>query len=300
MLKVALATYAKLPDLSEDDGLLREELRRRGVDARPVVWNDPGVAWAAFDRVVIRSAWDYHLFLPEFLVWLDLLEKQRIPLWNPAALVRVNASKLYLRDLASAGLRVAPTEWIERGSEVDLAGLLESRGWAEAVVKPAVSASAFRTWRVAAADFSRSASRDAFRRLAAEGDVLVQRFLPEVQSEGEWSFVFLGGEFSHAVLKQPAPGDFRVQEEFGGRVVAAAPAASALREARAFATQVRGPWAFARIDGVVVDGTLCLMEVELIEPQLFLGRDPHAAARLADAVLAPAEPTLPPAATPPV
>jgi hypothetical protein len=123
------------------------------------------------------------------------------------------------------------------------------------------------------------------RRLLADGDVLVQRFLPEVQGEGEWSFVFFAGEFSHAVLKRPALGDFRVQEELGGSVVAAGPAPSLVRDAERFASHVPGPWAYARIDGVVADGKLTLMEIELIEPQLFLSRHPMAAVRMADAVL---------------
>jgi glutathione synthase/RimK-type ligase-like ATP-grasp enzyme len=285
VLKVALATCARLPELAADDRLLQEELRRRGVDARPVVWNASEAAWAAFDRVVIRSVWDYHLSLPEFLAWLDLLEAERMQVWNPAALVRANAHKSYLRELEVAGLPVVPTAWIGRGSDVDLGRLLKSRGWTDAVVKPAVSASAFRTWRVSAAEAARSECRGDFRRLLAEGDVLVQRFLPEVQREGEWSFVFFGGEFSHAVLKRPALGDFRVQEELGGSVVAALPAPSAVRDAETFASHVPRPWAYARIDGVVANGKLTLMEIELIEPQLFLSRDPMAAARLAEAVL---------------
>jgi glutathione synthase/RimK-type ligase-like ATP-grasp enzyme len=287
MMKVALATCASVPDLTEDDRLLLDELSRRGITARPVVWNDLGVRWSTFDRVVIRSCWDYHLRLPQFLAWLDHVEADKVPLWNPAPLVRSNAHKSYLKELKAAGLPVVPTAWLERGSTLDLGRLLQDRGWSEAVIKPAVSASAFRTWRVSAQDAASGDTRRAFRELVAESDVLVQPFLREIEQEGEWSFVFLGGEFSHAVLKRPAAGDFRVQAEYGGSVLTQPPPSSAISEAKAVANHLRGPWAYARIDAVLAEGALTLMEVELIEPYLFLGSHPMAAVRLADAILMP-------------
>jgi hypothetical protein len=284
-MKVALATCDRVPDLTEDDRLLLDELSRRGVSARPLVWNDAGARWAMFDRVVIRSCWDYHLRLSEFLAWLDRVEADGVPLWNPAPLVRSNAHKSYLKDLKGAGLPVVPTAWLERGSTVDLGRLLRDRGWSEAVVKPAVSASAFRTWRVSAQDAASGDAHRALRELTAEGDVLVQPFLREIERDGEWSFVFLGGGFSHAVLKRPAAGDFRVQAEYGGSALTEAPPSSALSEAQAVADYIKGPWAYARIDAVLTEGALTLMEVELIEPYLFLANHPRAAARLADAIL---------------
>jgi glutathione synthase/RimK-type ligase-like ATP-grasp enzyme len=284
-MKVALATCASVPDLTEDDRLLWEELSRRGVTARPVVWSDAGVRWSTFDRVVIRSCWDYHLRLPEFLAWLDRVEADRVPLWNPAPLVRFNAHKSYLKELKAAGLPVVPTAWLERGSTVDFGRLLQDRGWLEAVVKPAVSASAFRTWRVSAQEAASADAHRAFRELLAVSDVLVQPFLKEIEQEGEWSFVFLGGEFSHAVLKRPAAGDFRVQTEYGGSVLTELPPSSAIWGAQAVAHYLQGPWAYARIDAVLTEGALTLMEVELIEPHLFLGNHPLAAERLADAIL---------------
>ena len=284
-MKVALATCDRVPDLTEDDRLLLDELSRRGVSARPVVWNAAGTRWSTFDRVVIRSCWDYHLRLSEFLAWLDRVEADGVPVWNPAPLVRSNAHKSYLKDLKAAGLPVVPTAWLERGSSVDLGRLLRDRGWPEAVVKPAVSASAFKTWRVSAQEAAGGDAPRPLSELTAQGDVLVQPFVKEIEREGEWSFVFLGGEFSHAVLKRPAAGDFRVQTEYGGSVLTEAPPDSALAEAQAVADYIRGPWAYARIDAVLAQGALTLMEVELIEPYLFLANHPKAAARLADAIL---------------
>jgi glutathione synthase/RimK-type ligase-like ATP-grasp enzyme len=287
-LRVALATCALVPELTEDDRLLMGEMSGRGCDARPFVWDDLAVRWSQFHRVVIRSCWDYHKRLPEFLAWLDRLEADKVPLWNPASLVRANAHKSYLRGLQAAGLPVVPTVWLERGARADLVDLLKERGWAEAVVKPAVSASAFRTWRVSIHEAAGPQGRGAFRRLLGERDVLVQAFLPEIERDGEWSFVFFEGEFSHAVLKRPAPGDFRVQSEFGGEVLARSPSDSVLAEAERISHHIPRPWAYARIDAVEAQGVLTLMEVELIEPHLFLGTDPRAPGRFASAILSTA------------
>jgi glutathione synthase/RimK-type ligase-like ATP-grasp enzyme len=226
MLKLALATSAQLPELNEDDRLLLAELRARGAEAGPAVWDDPQVRWQAFDRVVIRSCWDYHRRLPEFLEWLERLERLAAPLWNPAPLVRANAHKSYLGELSAAGFPVVPTAAVARGSGASLAGLLHERGWSDVVVKPAVSASAFGTRRVSLRDAADPRVQGSFAELLASGDALVQPYLEEIGRRGEWSFVFFGGSYSHAVLKVAAEGDFRVQHEFGGDVRVESPARS--------------------------------------------------------------------------
>jgi glutathione synthase/RimK-type ligase-like ATP-grasp enzyme len=258
------------------------------------VWDDRGVDWSRFDRVVVRSCWDYHLRLPEFLAWVESVERQGVALWNPGRLLRANAHKSYLRELAARGFPLVPTAWLSRGSPAGLATLLDERGWTDVVVKPAVSASAFRTWRVSRAEAEGAATRRAFADLIAAGDLLVQRFAPEVLWPGEWSFVFLGERYSHAVLKRPAAGDFRVQHEFGGQIADEAPSPALRAQAQRVSDWIPRPWLYARIDVVEIAGTLHVMEVELIEPALFLGSDPAAPRRFAEAVLS----ARPPAATP--
>jgi hypothetical protein len=248
------------------------------------VWDARGVSWPSFDRVVLRSVWDYHLRLPEFTQWVDARARDGSALLNPPALVRWNLHKSYLDDLAAAGCPVIETVRVPRGPAASLAALLGERGWPEAVVKPAVSASAHRTFRVA-----RPEAETLQAELAAildEGDALVQRLAPEVLHAGEWSIVFVGGAFSHAVLKRGAAGEFRVQEEFGGRATPADPGRDVKAQAAAALAAAPGRATYARVDGVVREGAFVLMELELIEPVLYLGTDPRAAARLADAVLA--------------
>jgi len=282
-MKIAFVTHAGLPGLSADDLLAVEELRRRGAEVEPAVWDDPGVRWSAYQRVVIRSCWDYHLRPEAFLGWLDEMERRRTPLWNPASVVRGNVDKAYLADLAAAGLPVVPTVRLEKGEAADLAGLLDERGWTEAVIKPSVSASAFRTLRIGRGEAV--AAQEKLTGLLASSGALVQPFLPEVQTGGEWSLIFLGGEYSHAVLKKPKAGDFRVQQELGGSADSAVPSQELVEQARRVLETIREPWLYARVDGVEIGGAFTLMELELIEPSLFLVADERAPARFAEAIL---------------
>lgn len=280
---IAFVTYARLPGLSTDDLLAAGELRRRGAEVEPAVWDDPGVRWSRYDRVVLRSCWDYHLRPGVFLDWLGRLEEEGIPLWNPARVVRGNVDKAYLADLAAAGLPVVPTVFLEQGAAVDLAGLLDEQGWTDAVIKPSVSASAFRTLRIGQS--GAAAAQAALDEMLASSPALVQPFLPEIQTRGEWSLMFFRGEYSHAVLKRPDVGDFRVQTELGGSAIPERPAPALIEQARAVVATIPRPWLYARVDGVETGGIFTLMELELIEPSLFLAADPRAPARLAAAVL---------------
>ncbi len=282
-MKIGLATCARLPELTDDDRLLLDALRRRGADAAPVVWDDPSAAWAAFDAVAIRSCWDYHLHLPRFLDWLEALERAGVAVWNPPALVRWNAHKRYLRVLRDAGVPIVPTAFLEGGAPVRLASLLAERGWTDAVVKPAVSASAHRTTLVSTA--TAAAAQAQLDALVADGDVLVQRFMTEVRTSGEWSILFLDGAFSHGALKRPGPGDFRVQTELGGSVSPGPPPPAIVEQARRVLDRVPHDWIYARVDGLDLGGTFTLMELEMIEPVLFLADAPEAPSRLADALL---------------
>lgn len=289
--RVALVTYARAPELTADDRLLVDALAARGTTAAAALWDDPHVDWGAHDAVVLRSCWDYHLRLDEFLGWVDGVERAGAPMFNPPSVVRWNARKTYLRALDAAGVPTVPTRWVDPGETTSLAAVLDETGWERAVVKPSVSASAYETWSTTREHAPADEPR--FRALAARGPVLVQRFVREVIEAGEWSLIFFGGSgvdaFSHAVVKRPRDGDFRVQPEHGGGSTPAHPDARLVAEASAAlrcAEEGAGPILYARVDGCVVDGRFVTMELELLEPSLFLGTRPGAADRLADALLA--------------
>jgi len=250
---IALVTWSGLRELAADDRLLRGELLARGNDVRAVVWDDAAVDWNAFDAVIVRSTWDYHKRVDEFRAWIDRVGAAGARLWNPPALLRWNIHKRYLVDLAARGVNVVPTLLIPQGSR--------------AVMKPAVSATAYRT---------------SILENNEPSDLLIQPFVEEVVTNGEWSLIFLGGAFSHAVIKRVRQGDFRVQTDFGGSFERASPDAALIEQAHDILRTIEEPWLYARVDCVVRDKRLLLMELEMTEPSLFL--DPAAAARFAEAI----------------
>src|SRR5262249_12250351 len=150
----------------------------------------------------------------QFQQWIDRVEDRGAGLWNPARVVRCNADKIYLRELQEKGVTIPETIWLESQTQADLQSVLEKQGWQKAVVKPRISATSFRSWVTSPEHAGNQQS--AFDELLAASGAVVQRFVDEVQTRGEWSLMFFGGKYSHAVLKQPKAGDFRVQEEYGG------------------------------------------------------------------------------------
>jgi glutathione synthase/RimK-type ligase-like ATP-grasp enzyme len=276
-MRFVLATCRQKPGLTASDTLLAEALHRLGATAVAVPWDtiDPEREEGI---VCLRSTWDYHLRWSEFRVWLRGFAK-RGGLWNPASTVQWNADKRYLRDLSAAGVALPRTCWLEPGERPDVAAVLEDWRATCAVLKPRVSATAFGTHVV-----SRESTLPAEEWAALErAGCLLQAFVPEIQSRGEVSLVFLDGRYSHAVLKRPAAGDFRVQKDFGGSLEVTSPPAPTIEFGAAVLSAAARPWLYARVDLVETGQGPLLMELELIEPDLFLTS--HAAARLAEGLV---------------
>src|SRR3989442_1929100 len=246
MKRIALATSARLPTLNEDDRLLIPGLAELGLGAVPAVWDSPDVCWEEFQGVVVRSCWDCLHRLEESLAWVSGIERTGVRVWNPPAVLRWNSHKGYLRDLAARGVSIVPTRWLERGAQADLAGLLRDAGWRDAVVKPAVSASAHGTWRTS--EETAGAAQRRLDDLLRAGDVMVQPFTPEVVEPGEWSIVFLGGRFSHAGLKRPAAGEYRGPWGFGGSATAIAAPGTPLADAQPMMAAGPGEPLYAPMD----------------------------------------------------
>jgi len=277
MKSVLLATSADWPDLFQDDRPLRDALLARGLDARAAVWDDPGVDWAAADLIVLRSIWDYTRHRDRFVAWTHEAAGAT-PMHNPAEIVEWNSHKLYLRDLEREGVRIVPTVWARGGASIDVAGIARERGWVEMVVKPCVSAGARDAVRGTVEDVQTQADE----LLAAGRDLMMQPYLPEVEGDGEHSLVLLGGELSHVMRKEPALAARVAWTSSTVRQVEPHPDELRLAEQL---VEIVGPLLYARVDCVVLDERAHLMELELIEPQLFL-RDgpPEATERLADLI----------------
>jgi glutathione synthase/RimK-type ligase-like ATP-grasp enzyme len=282
--RICFVSCARWPEISASDALVKDALEARGATVAVRPWNGPDARFDGFDAVVLRSCWDYHHAPEAYLAWLARWEAERVPIWNPPDLVRWNLTKRYLLALADAGVPVVPTAVLEDGDAAALPALLAARGWETAVVKPLLSASAHDATLV------RPGEAGAVARALTEGRLrrpaLVQPFVPEIRTAGEWSLVFIDGAFTHAALKHPAEGDFRVQPSFGGRAAAARPDAATLAAARAALTALPRAPLYARIDGVEAAGGFLVMEVEVHEPGLFFPLAPEAAVAFAEAILA--------------
>jgi glutathione synthase/RimK-type ligase-like ATP-grasp enzyme len=273
---LALATSAHLPGIHPDDVHLAQALRQLGIEPIACTWNDPAVDWARFDAVLIRTTWDYFKHYAAFLQWLDRLP---VPTINPTPLLRWNSDKRYLLELERRGIDTIPSRI---AAAADLRALLATMPGRDVVVKPTVSGGAWHTVRGVVGD----AGFDlALAQLPTDLDYLVQPFVPAIVEEGEWSLVFFDNRYSHAVLKRPAQGDYRVQGDFGGSADPCEPPAAILAAAQralaAVADLGHPDHAYVRVDGVQVDGRFALMELEMIEPGLHLGRRPDAAAQFA-------------------
>ena len=260
MKQIALVSYQGCPELTDDDRLLIPVLRHLGVEAKCAVW-DAHVDWTQFDQVVLRSCWDYHLRANEFLDWIGRLEESAVRIQNSPSLIRWNVDKRYLRELDTAGASIPQTVWIDDCEEVSVHEILAARGWESAVVKPTVSASAHNLRRVFKGE----------PLVRLKGPAMVQEFIPEILSAGELSLVFIGGRYSHSVIKRPSPGDFRVQWQFGGDALLAEASEPTIEAVTKVLAALPDQPLYARVDGIECKDGFVLMEMELIEPVLFLG-----------------------------
>ncbi|TDD29675.1 hypothetical protein E1218_03685 [Kribbella turkmenica] len=275
--RIALATSADHPGLHEHDLPLVDAVRAKGLDPVAVVWTDPSVDWSAYDAVLLRSVWDYHRRYDEFCEWLNVVDKAGVPVFNDSGLVRWNGDKRYLVELRERGVAIVPSQIAAGACLREVVAGLDGQ---EIVTKPTVGASARHTVRGVAGSAELSLAMDDLPDLV----YLVQPFVPEIVTDGEWSLMFVDGEFTHAVVKRPAEGDYRVQVMFGGVATLTDPPAAVLESARETLAAAGPAPLYARVDGVVVNGRFLLMELELIEPYLFLPEFPEATEKLATAV----------------
>lgn len=282
---VLFATYAERPGLTEDDELFARALELRGARVRPAVWDDTAAAWSSAAAVVIRSTWDYYLRRADFLAWIDRVSGSTT-LHNDARVVRWNSHKRYLAAIAARGVPVIDTVFADAHASVDLRAVAEAHGWTDVVVKPAVSAAAHGTRRFDAHE--RSEGQAHLERLLATRDVMIQPHLSALAEQGELSLLFARGRFTHAARRRSALVDGHMMPKSAAANAPAAAVRSAERvlEAAAALTGVApNELLYARVDLAPADEGYLLLELELIEPSLFLMHAPNAAEYFADALL---------------
>jgi glutathione synthase/RimK-type ligase-like ATP-grasp enzyme len=313
MPKIAFATDSEHSNLTADDSLAAEALRARGIEVIPAVWNSPAIRWKAFDAIVVRSTWDYAQRLGEFVTWVGRMELEGARLFNASSILWWNSSKIYLQELERSRVPIVPTRWMTAEGTAEMLRKLEGEvallglgAGDRFVVKPAVSAGGKRTHRFDAALLGgstrgREAERARLESALADFEprtlMMVQPYLPEIESDGEWSFLFFGGRFSHAVQKRPAAGGFLVQTHQGGSLAGAEPPAGAVEWAAgvlATAESLRGERTlYARVDAVraavgaateVMTKGWLLGELELLEPSLYFEHGAASAGLFAEAL----------------
>jgi glutathione synthase/RimK-type ligase-like ATP-grasp enzyme len=266
-----------------DDALAHQPLAELGWHVDEVPWRAL-VDWDRYEAVVLRSPWDYQREPDRFFAVLETIARSRARLFNPLEVVRWNLRKTYLFDLESRGVPIVPTAH-ERGLDAArLAALFARFDVEELVLKPTIGANADDTFRVRRGD---AASAAAALACYAQRELLAQPFLHDVLGEGEYSLFFFAGEPSHAIRKVPKPGDFRVQEEHGGEILPVLAPPSLVDLSRRALEAVVAPPFYARVDLLrLPDDRYGVVELELIEPALYLRCDPEAPARFARAFVA--------------
>ena len=281
-MKIAILTCNQLPELTPQDQPLILELAKHSIEAIPVIWDSPNVNWSDFDYLVFRNTWDYFEKEVQFNTWLTKIEKLGIPTLNSIAIIKENKHKFYLREMEQQGVQILPTIFINKTSNLSLKTLIPST-WKKAVIKPAFSAGSYQTEVFDITDSEIISLQ--YKVIAAEKELLLQEFIPEIQSLGETSFIFFNKKFSHAVNKKPVEGDFRIQVQFGGKYTLVEPNSNLISQAQKIVNRFADDLLYARVDGIIIDNQLHLMEVECIEPDLYLNLSDGATERFTQAII---------------
>lgn len=265
------------------DDLLIPHFNEHGYEVETISWRNEGVNWDDYSHVIVRSTWDYQQSPEAFKQCLYNIEASSARLHNPLSLMLWNIEKTYLTTLQERGVPVVPTRWERCFDAAWFAQQFNYFDTDELVVKPALSANSDDTFRVTREQVA--AMEDTLGSIFSDRLFMVQPFLQAIVEEGEYSLFFFGGTFSHGLLKQPKSGDFRVQEEHGGRLSAFTPDSAMLSVAEQALTAMPAPALYARVDLINAAGSWAIMELELIEPSLYFNIDPASPRRFVDAFM---------------
>lgn len=265
-MKVGILTCARLPELLESDQKLIPLFAKENISAKAVVWDDETVDWTEFDYLIFRNTWDYYQKEITFNSWLNKINSLGIKSLNPIPVIQKNKHKFYLKDLEKDGISILPTIFLEKNSTSTLQNLIPE-SWEKIVIKPAFSAGSYLTKLIDRSELE--SIQIEFKEHFEIKDFLLQEFRPEIKELGETSFIFFNGKFSHAVNKKPVVDDFRVQIQYGGKYTLIQPKEELVIQAELVLCKIPEKLLYARVDGIVIKNKLHLMEIELIEPDLY-------------------------------
>ena len=294
MTRIAILRCGKLPsfvtwdipnldELFEEDNLLLHGFEAQGFEAQSVIWNRPTIDWNQYELALIRSTWDYLDEQEHFLQVLSQIEASSCRLFNPLAAVRWNIDKRYLFDLEKWGVPIIPTYL---ASQVEMSALYkmfaEDKQWQTLILKPTIGLGGSHSHRIPLPEFDRTLTM--LKTSRPKDEYLIQPYIEEIVSEGEWSFVYFNRQLSHVLLKKPAPNDYRVQGIYGGTIQPIEPRAEDRLQAEAVLARLPFDILYARLDFVRIGHHLAVIEVELIEPIFSFNLVPDSITRLVNAV----------------
>lgn len=266
MQKIGLLTCSNIPDLIPADQKMIPLLQSAGFDAQAVIWNDDNVDWSSFSALVFRNTWDYYELADDFMTWLDHIGRLGIATFNPLPVIKKNLHKFYLNDFEQKGVTIIPSIFIPKGQLSKMIYQIPIH-WDRLIIKPAVSAGSYLTVLFDRKEMDKIL--EDYQDISLQKDLIIQPFISQIQNEGEISIVFFDKVYSHAVIKRPKSGDFRIQSQFGGSYNAITPSPSLLKTAYDIVNKIPEDLLYARVDGIIIDGQFYLMELELIEPDLY-------------------------------
>jgi glutathione synthase/RimK-type ligase-like ATP-grasp enzyme len=286
-MKLAVLTYDDkgafaTGNVADENKILDKLLKEIGIPAQFAVWSDQDVDWSQFTHILIKSPWDYFDRYQEFLKWCHQIKSRGIAVYNDIDTVLWNADKHYLLDIENKGFPIVPTAFIPAGAAFELYEFFEMFEVDRIVMKPAVSGGSKNTLLLTRDEIS--STIESLRDAMQQEDFMVQPFVPEIADIGEFSYIFFNGKFSHAILKSPKAGEFRVQHFFGGSVHPVSPSNWELQYLQSLVDACAPDTLYARVDGIWRAEQFFLMELELIEPYLFLYTDPLAESNYQNAI----------------
>jgi len=265
-----------------EEQLLKSALENQGLTVDITYWNNPSYDWSKTRSLIFRTIWDYFERFDEFLLWLEEV-RYKTQLINSYELVKWNIDKHYLKELSEKGIQIVPTYFAKKNSEITLAEIIESQQWKGVVIKPAISASAYKTFKIL--EETVNSNEKLFNDLLNQRDMLVQPYINTIEKLGEASLIVIDGKFTHAILKKAKPGDFRVQDDFGGTVHDYVPTKKEIGFAEMIIEKCKAKPLYGRVD-IIWDSekNAYLSELEIIEPELWLRNYPKSAESIAEAV----------------
>ena len=262
-----------------EDKILIDALSKKNLKVTKKDWADTSFNWKETKNVIFRTTWDYFDRFEEFFSWLKQT-KSKTNFINSYEIINWNIDKNYLKELEKDGVNIAPTIFLKKGEKISLGELLSISKWKEAVIKPAISGAARHTYKINTKNYTEY--EIIFNQLTSNESMLFQKYLYNITDKGEISLIMIGGEYTHAVKKIAKKGDFRVQDDHGGKVEKYNASDLEIEFAHSCLKKCRYSPIYARVDIIYNNNNQpTLSELELIEPELWFRNCPESAELLA-------------------